>query len=502
MEAIPDTKSRPSGDEKRRPSDLDMVETYTEEEEKALVRKIDLVILPFMCLVFLLQYLDKQSLSYAGVFGLIEDLQLSNSQYSWCSSIFYVGQLVAEYPFIYLMSRLPLTKFVGATVILWGISCTCLAAPQNYAGFAAVRFLLGFTEGAVSPAFVTITSIWWRKGEHASRTALWVSMNGVAQTIGCLLMYGIGKNTSLSLAPWRTLFVICGALTIASGIGFFALMPNGPTDAWFLSPREKQVLSLRMSKDREGGDKTSFSIPQLKETMLDPKAWCVFWFGVLVTMQSPVLTFATLVINSIGYTQLETMLYTSPSGAVQVALLWAGLILCYLLPRQRTLVVILLTIPPIIGNILMLILPLSSGWGLIASAWLASCISASMSVLLSLVASNVKGNTKRAIVNAMFFIGYCAGCIASPQLWTNRPRYVEGLITALVTWGLLIVTTVTYRLLCVRDNRVRERAVVEIAAGGLESQTVRTDAGVGLDLNGLPYTDLTDKQDRAFRYSW
>lgn len=69
-----------------------------------------------MCLVFLLQYLDKQSLSYAGVFGLIEDLGLSNSQYSWCSSIFYVGQLVAEYPFIYLMSRLPLTKFVGATV--------------------------------------------------------------------------------------------------------------------------------------------------------------------------------------------------------------------------------------------------------------------------------------------------------------------------------------------------------------------------------------------------
>lgn len=47
MEAS-DTKHRPSADEKRRPSDLDMVETYTEEEEKALVRKIDMVILPFV----------------------------------------------------------------------------------------------------------------------------------------------------------------------------------------------------------------------------------------------------------------------------------------------------------------------------------------------------------------------------------------------------------------------------------------------------------------------
>lgn len=46
----------------------------------------------------------------------------------------------------------------------------CLAAPQNFASFAAVRFMLGFSEGAVSPAFVTITSIWYQKKEHATRT--------------------------------------------------------------------------------------------------------------------------------------------------------------------------------------------------------------------------------------------------------------------------------------------------------------------------------------------
>jgi MFS family permease len=55
--------------------------------------------------------------------------------------------------------------------VVWGIICMCLAAPHNYAGFAAVRFLLGFAEGAVSPAFVTITAIWYQKNEHATRTA-------------------------------------------------------------------------------------------------------------------------------------------------------------------------------------------------------------------------------------------------------------------------------------------------------------------------------------------
>lgn len=42
-------------------------ESYTAEEERAVLRKIDLTILPMMCVVFFLQYLDKQSLSYASV---------------------------------------------------------------------------------------------------------------------------------------------------------------------------------------------------------------------------------------------------------------------------------------------------------------------------------------------------------------------------------------------------------------------------------------------------
>lgn len=46
-----------------------------------------------------------------------------------------------------------------------------IAAVQNFAGFATVRFLLGFSEGAVSPAFVLITSYWYKRSEHPLRTA-------------------------------------------------------------------------------------------------------------------------------------------------------------------------------------------------------------------------------------------------------------------------------------------------------------------------------------------
>ncbi|CCF40730.1 hypothetical protein CH063_11217 [Colletotrichum higginsianum] len=116
-------------------------------EERAVVKKLDRVILPIMAVVYFFQCkvasahlwgpmllffpcendklishdhhgsdLDKQSINYAAVFGLSEDLRLTGSQFSWCVSLFYFGQLCSEYPAAYLMSRLPIVRFVGVTM--------------------------------------------------------------------------------------------------------------------------------------------------------------------------------------------------------------------------------------------------------------------------------------------------------------------------------------------------------------------------------------------------
>lgn len=231
---------------------------------------------------------------------------MTTHQYSWCSSIFYVGQLVSEYPFIYLQSRLPLSRFVGVTIVVWGGICMCLAAPKNFAGFAAVRFLLGFAEGAVSPAFVTLSGIWYRKREHPIRVGCWVTMNALAQIVGSLLMYGIAKNSTLALAPWRVLFLVCGAITAFFGVVFFMLFPGSPEKAWFLNSREKEVLIARMALDHDGGDKTDFSLKQLKEALMDIRSWFVFFFGVLVVTQSPVLTVSLRSVATPRFQKMDT----------------------------------------------------------------------------------------------------------------------------------------------------------------------------------------------------
>ena len=88
------------------------------DEEREVVKKLDRIIMPLMALVYFFQYLDKQSINYASVFGLSEDLHLSNGEYSWAVSLFYFGQLVSEYPAAYLMSRFSVVRFVGICMLV------------------------------------------------------------------------------------------------------------------------------------------------------------------------------------------------------------------------------------------------------------------------------------------------------------------------------------------------------------------------------------------------
>ena len=202
-------------------------------------------------------------------------------------------------------------------------------------------------------------------------------------------MYGIGHR-EMKVAQWKAMFLICGGLTVFAGILFFFLMPTGPDTAWFLKPHEKEIAAKRLQVESEGGDQTYFSMSQLKEAACDIRAYLSFFFGVLITLPSPVIAvsivwplevilincspfleqFASLIIHYLGYSNFDTMLYTSPSGAVQIGFVWVGILFCYLWPNRRCAILIGLTIVPLTGVILLFALPLTAGWGMIVASWL------------------------------------------------------------------------------------------------------------------------------------
>ena len=65
-------------------------------EEKKLIRKIDMKILPLLCTVGFFQFMDKTSISYASVLGIIQDTHLAGAQFGALGSLFYVGYLAMQ----------------------------------------------------------------------------------------------------------------------------------------------------------------------------------------------------------------------------------------------------------------------------------------------------------------------------------------------------------------------------------------------------------------------
>lgn len=150
----------------------------TKEENKQVLRKIDLIILPILLSVYLLQSLgrlplrvhvastdmkslDKTTLSYASVFGLIQDANLdpNSDQYSWLGSIVYIAQLVMQPLVAYFLVKFPIGKFVGVMVLTWGAILCGMAGATNYKGLMATRFLLGAFEAAVGELTPLTTTI-------------------------------------------------------------------------------------------------------------------------------------------------------------------------------------------------------------------------------------------------------------------------------------------------------------------------------------------------------
>jgi MFS family permease len=168
------------------------------------------------CITYMLQSIDKTTLSYAAVFNLREETHLVGTEYSWLGSLFYLGYLFWEYPTSLMLQRFPVAKFMSATVIIWGIVLMCHAAADDFAGLAAARTFLGIFEASINPGTMVIFSMWYKRSEQPFRMGIWVGSAGLGYVLAGIASFGIG-HIGGSMSSWRYMFLIWGAVTTAWG---------------------------------------------------------------------------------------------------------------------------------------------------------------------------------------------------------------------------------------------------------------------------------------------
>ncbi|EME42508.1 hypothetical protein DOTSEDRAFT_89887 [Dothistroma septosporum NZE10] len=465
--------------------------TIDEATNKRLLRRIDRNLMPVMCIIYGLQFLDKTTLSYASIMGLKKDLNLVGDNYQWLSSMFYFGYLAWEYPTNRFLQRLPLGKYSATCIILWGIVLACFAAVKDFGGAVAIRFLLGLTESAVTPGFAFITSQWYTKAEQGFRVGIWFSFNGVAQIVGGLVAYGIAVGTENhpgSLAGWQILFLATGLVTAAVGVVFMFTVPDNQLNARWLS-KEDRVLALeRIRINQQGVGNKHFKWYQMREALLDPMAWAFTAYALVADIPNGGITnFFSQLITSFGYTEKQSLLYGTPGGAIEIAtLLFAGYFGDKL--RNRILVSSHGLILAIIGMVMIVALPLENNNGRLAGYYLTQASATPFVCFLSLISTNVAGYTKKTTVAAMYLIAYCVGNIIGPQTFRPKdaPRYVPAEISIIVCWCVSLFIMAFIYFWCRVQNAKKAK--------------IRAQPGY-VKLDNQEWLDLTDGENPEFTYT-
>ena len=136
---------RSPSDHTRTPTDSDLEDAAT-INDAALMRKIDIRLLPGVTLLYLMSFLDRSNVANAKIEGLAEDTNMTDNQYLTGLTLFFIGYVLFEIPCNIILKRTTPRFWLPTLTIVFGIVALLLGVVQSMAGFFVARFFLGVTE--------------------------------------------------------------------------------------------------------------------------------------------------------------------------------------------------------------------------------------------------------------------------------------------------------------------------------------------------------------------
>jgi len=452
-----------------------------------------------MIFTYFLQAIDKGTLSFASIMGLLDDTGLANedgspnAKFPWLTTCIYLAILVVEYPQNYIIARVPIAKYLSFSIVAWGVCLGCHAACKNFTGLVIVRTLLGIFESACQPAFVVLSAMWYKREEQAAAVTYWYMMNGMQQIVGGLLAYCFSLIKYGPLASWQWLFLSYAIASVIFGIFVFWYMPDSPMRAKCFSEDEKRDMMVRVKKNQTGVQNKTFKLYQVAEGLKDPQTWGYGVIALTTTLPTSGLgAFANIIISSFGFSVLETQLLAMVLGFYILIVLLSS---AWLVKKtnQNLLVMLAYCIPSFIGTALLMTIEPTTfprKVGLLICYYITLSFWSAQTLNLSLVSRNIAGQTKKTVVVASNFIIWAAGNAIGPQVFLgwDAPRYFIAFSTHLGCYVALVGAILFLRFHLKRQNKKKD----EMAANGVVEANV--------DDVSRAFEDLTDKENLSFRY--
>ncbi|KAJ3999204.1 major facilitator superfamily domain-containing protein [Lentinula boryana] len=287
--------------------------SVTEDELKRIQRKIDLRIMPWICLTYMFMRLNVNTVGNIAIVNTEQkhdiktQLHLSPSQWAWVISCFYYTYMGIE-PFSTLMMKKTSPSFwISRIMVSWGIVACCGAAVQNYGGLITVRTLLGATEGGFFPCILYYLAFWFRPEEITLRICFMLACSTFSGIISGFISYGVAfADDRGHLSGWRWLFIIEGLPPIILGLLTILVLPDYPDSkatAKFLTERERHIIKERLYDGAPEKSSRTWNTRQAIDVLWNPTFWSFagIWVGNALGNPTPSFVLPT-VIFELGFT--------------------------------------------------------------------------------------------------------------------------------------------------------------------------------------------------------
>ncbi|KAJ2892381.1 MFS general substrate transporter [Zalerion maritima] len=397
--------------------------------EKALVWKLDMRLIPWLSILYLLAFLDRANIGNAKIAGLVRDLGLSTNQFNASLTIFFVSYSVFEPLTNIMLKRLRPSVFIPLIMVFWGLTMTFMGFCTNYGGLMAARWFLGLTEAGLFPGINYYLSCWYKRSEFGVRAAIFFSAAAISGSFGGLLAAAIEQMDGLGgKAGWSWIFIIEGAVTVVFGLASFWTVYDFPTEAKFLSSDDKARVLRRLKEDHQSSaERESFKWSYFWSSVRDWKMWAgmTIYMGTTV----PVYAFSIFlpsIIHSLGWstTVVKTQLYSVPPY-IAAALLTVGVGYLADRTRKRGIYNMLSSLVGCAGFIMLLASSdpaVKYSGTFLGALGIYPCIANT----ITWMANNTEGVYRRGVVLG-FVIGWGNLCgIISSNIYFNEPKYIEG----------------------------------------------------------------------------
>lgn len=260
----------------------------THTTEKKLIAKIDFRVMPVLCVLYLLAFLDRVNISNARSFGLEKDLGMNpkSLQFSTAVVIFFVPYVLLEIPSNILLKRFKPSVWLSGCMFMFGLMTIVQGLVRNYSGLLTVRFFLGVFETGMFPGCFYLIGMWYRRAEAQKRYSFFFSSTTLAGAFGGLLAAAIAKMDGLQgYSGWRWIFILEGALTCVISLALFFVMSDFPEDAKWLRDNERAYVKARLEVDQgKSALERKITIKDVGNVFKDFKVFLggLMYFGLIV----------------------------------------------------------------------------------------------------------------------------------------------------------------------------------------------------------------------------